>query len=88
MIGRSSESLNAYDTLEHRPRKRVVRRGRHDPRAVDEVDTSCQCDVLPDLRFTRDGCDFGDFAALQRIDNTALADIRIPNEADGNLFFV
>ena len=57
-------------------------------RAIDQVDTTSERDILPHFRLARDGRDFAHLAAFQSVYDTALADVRISNEANRDLFLV
>ena len=49
MVGRRREGFDTDNALENDRGLVVVRRGWNDTRAVDEVDTPGESDVLPDL---------------------------------------
>ena len=49
MLGGRGERLNADDALQYSGCLRVLGGRGDDTRAVDEVDTLGQCDILPDL---------------------------------------
>lgn len=62
--------------------------GRDHSRAIDEVDTFHQRDVLPHFRLARDGSDGADLFLPQRVDDGRLAGVGVADEADGDLFAV
>jgi hypothetical protein len=49
VVGRRGQVLDADNALKHLGRFRLVGRGGHDARAVNEVDAAHEGDVLPDL---------------------------------------
>ena len=77
--------LDSNDTLEYLLRFSVFATGWDDTRAINEVDTLHESNVLPDFRLSRDRSDFADLLRLDSIDNTALADVGIANETDTDL---
>lgn len=77
--------LNSNDTLEYLLRFSVFATGWDDTRAINEVDTLHESNVLPNFGLSRDRSDFADLLRLDSIDDTALADIGITDEADTNL---
>ena len=88
MLRGRRERLHTHHALQHRARVRVPCRRGHDARAVDEVDAARERDVLPHLRLAGDGRDRAHLARLERVDHRALADVRVADEADGDLLLV
>jgi hypothetical protein len=88
VLGRGREVLDADDALEDGRCVRVLGRDRDDTRAVDQVDSPHEGDVLPDLGLSRDGRDRADLLFLERVDDGRLADVRVANEANRNLLLV
>lgn len=80
--------LNTDDTLEYLLRFSVFAARRHDTRAVDEVDSLHEGNVLPDFGLPRDRSDLADFLALYCVDDTALANIRIADKTDTDLLLL
>ena len=60
----------------------------YDTRAVDEVDALGQCDVLPDLRLTRDRCYTAAGFLHKRVDDGRLAYVWVADQADTNVLLV
>ena len=85
MLRRRREGLDAYDALKNGCGLRVTGGRGHDAGAVDEVYALGERDVLPDLGLAGDGRDVADLARLEGVDDARLANVRVPDEADGNL---
>lgn len=68
--------LHPHNALKNSLCVRVVRFVVHDPRAVDEEDPLHECDVLPNLGFTRNRRDFAHLQIITRLEVFALTDER------------
>ena len=60
----------------------------HNTRAVDEINTLRQRDVLPRLGLARDRCDPAACLLHERVDDGALADVGVPDETHADVLLV
>lgn len=61
---------------------------RHHTRAVDEKDPLHECDVLPDLRLSRNGSRLAALLAHERVDDTRLPCVRVSDHTNRYLTFI
>lgn len=61
---------------------------RHHTRAIDEEDSLHECDVLPDLRLSRDRGRLAALLAHERVDHTRLPCVRVSDHANRYLTFI
>ena len=60
----------------------------HNTRTVNQKYSSHQGDILPDLGFASNGSDFANFLCLECVIDRTLANIKITNKINANLFLV
>jgi hypothetical protein len=80
--------LHTADTAQENVLLSVILVWRDNTRAIDEVDTLHQSDILPHLGLTRDRSDGADLLLAKSVDDGGLSSVGISNQADGDLLAV
>lgn len=80
--------LDAHDAAEEDVFFRVGGAGGHDARAVNEVNSFHEGDVLPYFRFAGNRGDGADFFLAESVDDGGFARVGVADEADGDLLAV
>lgn len=80
--------LHTADTAQENILLSVILVGRDNTRAVNEVDSLHQSDILPHFGLTRDRSDRANLLLAKSVDNGGLARVGISNQANGDLLAV
>ena len=80
--------LYSNDSLKDLLRLGLSSRRRDDSRTIDEINSTHQRDVLPDLRLSWNRRSLAHRLLLERVDDGGFADVGVSDESDRNLLFI